>query len=134
MQLKLLVNQRTLLQLNLNFAILTLLAVAASLSCTTKTDPRESWSPVVYAGDSGDKAIKRAQNSEVIRCEEKRFDEMFCLFDRDMRKLLERCLEEKEARQTWTWFLGEKSREEKEANEQKEISGPNRDNRNKASP
>ena len=54
---------------------------------------------MIYAGDSETASVVRAQNDEGIACKEKRFDEMYCVFDRDLKKLFEKCLEKKESDQ-----------------------------------
>lgn len=64
-----------------------------------QTSPREItdfWYPTIYSGSSEAKAVVRSQENEIIACQDVRFDEMFCVFDRDMKMLLDKCLSERE--------------------------------------
>jgi hypothetical protein len=99
--------QKTLLTLNLRLLPL-VFAASAFLAHGCKTpDPREGFYPQIYAGDSAKKAVVRDQANEKIGCEDKRFDEMYCVFDKDLQSLFARCLEQKEREQAWYYF-GEK--------------------------
>lgn len=69
-----------------------LLAMPVVLSCQS-TD--EKWSPDIYAGDHKSESVIRAQAEHSIQCKDERFSEMFCIFSRDMEKLLKKCLEDK---------------------------------------
>jgi len=48
--------------------------------------------------------VQRAQASETIKCEDKKFDEMYCVFDRDLEKLFNKCLEKSERDKAWSFF------------------------------
>jgi len=91
-----------------NWSVLLLiwgLLLASLHSCLTdKKEARELYAPTIYAGDSSEAAAVRAQSTEKIACDDARFDEMFCLFDRDMHMLIEHCLEKQEAAHTWEVF------------------------------
>ena len=49
------------------------------------------------------------QAKEKIACGDKKFDEMFCMFDRDLENLFKRCVEEKERERAWYYFGFKKS-------------------------
>jgi hypothetical protein len=55
----------------------------------------------VYSGNSKDQTLNRAQEKEKIKTSDKKFDEMFCMFDRDLRLLIDRCLKKKESNMIW---------------------------------
>ena len=79
-----------------------------SLSCKS-TDDRQGFSPTIYAGDSETGSVMRDQANEVISCDNKKFDEMFCMYDRDLENLYKRCLSQVERERSWFYFGDKKA-------------------------
>jgi hypothetical protein len=59
---------------------------------------------VIYVGSSEKAAVVRGSGSEEISVKDKKFDEMFCVFDRDMQTMLNKCLSKEAKVQTMDWF------------------------------
>lgn len=104
MQLKLLVNQKTLVTWNLPLLALLLGALLNPLTSCKTPDDHQGFAPTIYAGDSESGSVIRDQAKESISCNDKKFDEMFCVFDRDLDQLFARCLAEKERDAAWYTF------------------------------
>lgn len=81
-----------------------LLAISV-LSCQTPKKDKLTLS--IYAGDYEKGGVTRSQSNEFISSKDEKFGEMFCLFDRDMRKLLERVLSEEERKESFSPFTKE---------------------------
>lgn len=131
MKLKLLENLKTLAALNLPLlALLSGLLINPLSSCKTPDD-RQGFVPTIYAGDSQLAAVVRSQSAEVIPANDKRFDEMFCMFDRDLEKLFQACLDQTEAEKSWYYFghkkaggLSVKKPDDNESGEDEETVKP----------
>jgi len=85
-------------------AILSGLFVLSVPSC--QSTEKEPLNVSVYVGDPAKAGVSRGQADEFISSKDKKFGEMFCLFERDMRKLLERALTEEENKSTFPYFRG----------------------------
>lgn len=104
MRLSLHVNQKTLLSLNLLSPVWgSLLLSLAIHSCKTPTD-EQGFAPAVYAGDSVKVGVSRDSGKETIQCSDPKFDEMLCVFNRDMENLIKRCLTKQENEKAWYYF------------------------------
>jgi len=73
--------------------------------CST-TKSKDDWSPLIYKASVNHRGVVREQAKEVIRVEDNRFNEMFCMFSHDLEKLYQKCLTKEEAERSKQWLLG----------------------------
>ena len=86
---------------------LAVLSLCLLISNSCSSSEKQNWSPLIYAGDSKRMAVARDEGKEIVACKDKKFDEMFCVFERDMYTMLKKCLEEDAEVNTMDWFSGQ---------------------------